>query len=99
MTRYILSEKNYLLLRAQPLFMDSYQIEFDDNTFSFCVSDIRELLIDLDYMISLTGMDETQNECTEYGRKLYDLYDQILEVHNNAAGGSSAGIRRKNRPG
>ena len=79
METYFLSEKNYELLKSLPLFKEQYSVSFDDEKKAITVSDIDELMADVNDMIVMYGMKD-QNECTEYGRLLYGLYDELLEA-------------------
>lgn len=79
MKTYQLSEKNYELLKALPLFMEQYTITFDDKSRTITVSDVDELMFDVNDMIIMYGMKD-QNTCTGYGKQLYALYDELLEV-------------------
>lgn len=79
MATYRLSETNYKLLRSLPLFKEHYVIVFHDDNCTIEVSDIDELMLDVNDMIIMYGMKD-QNVCTEYGWQLYGLYDELLEA-------------------
>ena len=74
-----MTEKNYKLLKSLPLFKDDYSIIFDDTNNSISVTDIDCLMVDINDMIVMYGMKD-QNECTDYGRQLYQLYDELLKA-------------------
>lgn len=79
---YKLSKRNYDLLKS--IDFSSFEslnvkLKFNDKDLTFETDDILTLQIALNYEISLNGMSDAQEECTEYGRKLYALYDEIIE--------------------
>lgn len=79
---YKLSKSNYDLLKS--IDFSSFEslnvkLKFNDKDLTFETDDILTLQIALNYEISLNGMSDDQEECTEYGRKLYALYDEIIE--------------------
>ncbi len=55
-------------------------IDARGNSFVLKVADagIEDFLVALNYEISLDGMDEEQNNVNEYGKKLYQIYDEIM---------------------
>ncbi len=78
MERYKLTEEQYKLLKSLDLEEMEGKIKFNDELFEFETNDVRLLLIILNEIIACDGMDKEQENCTEYGRKLYDLHDTIL---------------------
>lgn len=77
---YKLNKSEYELLKSLDFSLfDAVSVSFNDAEQSFETDDILSLQIALNYEISLNGMTEDQEECTEYGRKLYALYDAILD--------------------
>lgn len=79
-TSFKLSKKNYDLLKS--IDFSSFEslevsLKFNDKDLTFETDDIMMLQIALNYEISLNGLTKDQEECTEYGRKLYALYDEI----------------------
>lgn len=80
MKRYVLTETNYRLLRTLPLFKENYTIDFNDKEYSISVSSINELMYDVDDLIVMKGMDADQEQCNEFGKRLYNLYDELLVV-------------------
>lgn len=77
MEKFILSKHNYKTLRELDLSEMEEKIIFDDEKMSFSTSDIDLLLIIITENIASRGMDAEQEKCTEYGRELYSLHDEI----------------------
>lgn len=82
LSKFKLSKENYALLKGCHLaelwdVTDNLILQFNDEECSFETNNVRELQILLNYEISLYGMTDDQMECTEYGRALYALYDEI----------------------
>lgn len=72
-----LEPEQYELLKEIDFSEIEDHILFDDKNCEFETdSDLFDVLFDVH--IVKYGMDENQNECTEYGKKLYDLYDEIF---------------------
>ena len=80
MTEYKLSKKHYKLLKSIDFSDFTGAITFNDDSLSVSMDDEWALLRYISSEISLSGMDEDQNLCNAYGRKLYDLYDALMEV-------------------
>ena len=78
MTRYNLSEENYKLMKNLDFSEMGDSLKFDDKTHSFETSDDELLLTIITENIAAFGMDESQDNCTEYGWALYTLHDEIL---------------------
>lgn len=77
MTKFKLSSNNYALLKTVDLSELCNGIVFDDEEKTVCVEDKKQFFILLNEDIVARGMDEKQNECTEFGQKLYALYDEL----------------------
>lgn len=97
MSEYVLSKKNYELLKNISLAELADEIVLDDKsqkvmlgekpvdvTFEGGVtqkmSAFKLLLLIVDDEITDKGLSEDQNLCTEYGRQLYSLYDELLAL-------------------
>lgn len=76
---YKLSKTNYDLLKSIDFSPFEFKITFNDDSLTFDTDDVFALQIALNYEISLNGMTDDQMECTDYGRKLYSLYDEIID--------------------
>lgn len=76
---YKLNKTNYELLKGIDFSSFEFSLMFNDDGLTFDTDDVFTLQIALNYEISLNGMTDDQMECTEYGRKLYALYDAIIE--------------------
>lgn len=81
--KFKLSKKNYGLLqgchfRELQYVSENLMVKFFDEECSFETNDVRELLITLNYEIVLYGLTGEDYECSEHGRALYGLYDEIL---------------------
>ena len=74
--KYRLGKENYNILKALDFSEMGDDIVFSDEERSFKTSNVDLLLIILDEAICMYGLDENQ-ACTEYGRKIYGLYDEI----------------------
>ena len=79
MERFKLSDKSFQLINS---------IDFSEMGSSFRIieaekavetTNVRLMQIIIDEEITAKGLDDDQNLCTEYGRKLYTLYDEILD--------------------
>lgn len=80
--KYKLSKENYDLLKGchfEELWdvTKNLILKFNDEECSFETNDVRELQILLNYEIDLYGFTGEDYECTEHGRALYGLYDEI----------------------
>ena len=97
MSEYVLSKKNYELLKNISLAELADEIVLDDKsqkvmlgekpvdgTFEGDVtqkmSAFKLLLLIVDDEITDKGLNEDQNLCTEYGRQLCSLYDELLAL-------------------
>lgn len=78
--KYALSRKNYKLLKTIDFSEMGDTVAFDDETAIISTSNLGLLLIIINEEIVGTGMDDAQNLCNERGRKLYDLYDELLDL-------------------
>lgn len=76
---YKLSKANFELLKSIDFSSFEFSLTFSDDDLTFETDDVFALQIALNYEISLNGMTDDQMECTEYGRKLYSLYDEIID--------------------
>ena len=79
MERFKLSDKSFQMINS---------IDFSEMGSSFRIieaekavetTNVRLMQIIIDEEITAKGRDDDQNLCTEYGRKLYTLYDEILD--------------------
>lgn len=82
LSKFKLSKENYDLLKNCHFaelwdITEDLILQFNDEECSFETNNVRELQILLNYEISLYGMTDDQMECTENGRALYALYDEI----------------------
>lgn len=72
-----LDRKKYELLRNMDYSLMDIDISFDDDNCIFESNDENfDVIFDLN--IVAYGMDEEQEQCNEYGRDLYALYDIIF---------------------
>lgn len=74
--KYTLTLNNYNILKGLDLSEMGNDIAFYEEENSFKTSNVDLLMIILNEAICAYGLDENQ-ECTEYGRNLYALYDEI----------------------
>ena len=74
---YTLSKKNYDLLKQIDFTEMGQSLVFNDGSLSFDTDSIRLLEVIITEEITTKGMKRGQQECNEYGRRLYDLYDEI----------------------
>lgn len=73
-----LSDNSYSLIKdIDPAFIDA-EYSINDNEKSLNVQSVRDFLIALDDTILMLGLDSNM-KCTEYGKSLYLLYDEILQ--------------------
>lgn len=77
MDKIILTEENFKLLEELDLSEMGSRLVLKKYQNIVETSDIDLLLIIINEYISTIGMDENQDNCTEYGRELYGLYDEI----------------------
>ena len=77
MQRYLLSKENYDLFKKIDFSEMGNSLVMDEEKLSFETDDIGLLEIIITEEIATKGMDENQELCNEYGRKLYGLYDEI----------------------
>ena len=72
-----LEKKWYDLLRNMDYSLMDVKVDFDDKN---CIFESNDENFDVifDMNIVAYGMDEKQDQCTEYGRRLYMLYDLIF---------------------
>lgn len=72
-----LDKENYDLLKTMDFSAINDEIVFNDDTCEFETNnDLFDAVFDVN--IVANGMDENQDECNEYGRRLYDLYDLLF---------------------
>lgn len=74
--KYKLEKQNYDILKNLDLSEMDNDIVFLDEESCFKTNNVDLLMIIINESICAYGLDENQ-DCTEYGRKLYDLYDEI----------------------
>ena len=80
MRKYRLSKKRYKILKEIDYSDFTGAISFDDGSSSVSIDDEWALLCYISSEISLSGMDAEQNLCNVYGKELYGLYDELVEV-------------------
>lgn len=78
MKTYILSKESYQLLSKIDLEEMGSSVVFLPKRNAIQTNNIRLLLIILTEEINVRGLTEDQQRATQYGRKLYDLYDELL---------------------
>lgn len=78
MEKFALDDASYRLLKELDLSEMENKIVFDDKENTFFTDDVNLLLIIITENIASNGMDAEQETCTEYGRSLYTLHDEIL---------------------
>ena len=72
-----LDRKWYEVLKNMDYTLMDVDVTFNDEDCIFETSDdLFDVIFDLN--INAYGMDEDQNQCTEYGKQLYMLYDLIF---------------------
>ena len=71
-----LTPEQYKLLKEIDFTEIEGDITFDDENCEF-TTDSDLFYVIFNEHIVVYGMDEDQNQCTEYGRRLYNLYDTI----------------------
>lgn len=76
MEKFTLSKYNYKILRELDFSEMQNNLIFCDEENSFKTDNIDLLMIIINESICAYGLDENQ-DCTEYGRRLYDLYDEL----------------------
>lgn len=72
-----LDKKWYDLLKNMDYSLMEISISFNDEEFIFECND-KNFDVIFDLNIAAHGMDEKQNQCNEYGRQLYELYDLLF---------------------
>ena len=78
MRRFKLSDRQYALLKELDFSDLGQSIVFSDEDWSISVEDFSLFLTVFTEEIVGRGMDENQEECTEYGRELYAIYDELV---------------------
>ena len=78
MRTYKMSDKQYALLKDLDFSELGQSIVFSDKDRSISVGDFSLFLTVFNEEIVGRGMDENQEECTEYGRELYAIYDELV---------------------
>ena len=78
MRRFKLSDRQYALLKELDFSDLGQSIVFSDEDRSISVEDFSLFLTVFTEEIVGRGMDENQEECTEYGRELYAIYDELV---------------------
>ena len=73
-----LPEKLYKILKGIDFTAYEQEILFLDEECKFRTN-LREFFIYLNMYICAFGMDEKQEQCTEYGWQLYELYDYVMD--------------------
>lgn len=76
MEKFTLSKYKYKILRELDFSEMQNNLIFFDEENSFKTDNIDLLMIIINESICAYGLDENQ-DCTEYGRRLYDLYDEL----------------------
>ena len=74
---YKLSQENYELLKTLDLSEMKDSILFNDANKTIETNNIRLLQIILTEEIAVKGMHKGQEQCNDYGRQLYSLYDEL----------------------
>ncbi len=77
MDEYKLSQFNYELLKTIDLSEMNESIKFNDADKTIETNNVRLLQIILTEEIATRGMQKGQEQCNDYGRQLYSLYDEI----------------------
>lgn len=81
MKKYFLSRESFNVMKQIDMrqYDDSnVHISFDEDNTSISVDNIRELLIVLNEELCVNGLTDHQETVTEYGYKIYALYDELL---------------------
>lgn len=78
MERFVLDKEKYELLKSLDLSEMGNDIIFYDDLKSIDTANVNLLLVIISENISVKGLNAGQEECNEYGRALYALYDDIL---------------------
>lgn len=72
-----LSKENYELLKQMDFSVINDEISFDDENLMFETdNELFDAVFDVNILAE--GMDDSQEECNEYGKKLYALYDLLF---------------------
>lgn len=74
---YDLNVNNFQLLKDIASRENAPQFEFDDTKNRIITDDINAVLMLIDDEITYAGLTDDQQECNDYGRKLYSLYDEL----------------------
>ena len=75
---YSLTKSSYDILKKVNLEEMGTSISFNDFNRSVETDNIELLLIILNEEIAVNGLEPGQNAVNSYGRKLYELYDELL---------------------
>lgn len=78
MEKFKLSAESYMLMKTLDFSEMGDRLKYNDSSNSFETLDADLVLTIITENIATFGMDELQDNCTEYGRKLYKLYDEII---------------------
>lgn len=75
---YKLSDRAYCLLKELDFSELGAGIVFSDRDKSVSIDDFSLFLTVFTEEIVCRGLDERQDRCTEYGRELYGIYDDLV---------------------
>ena len=84
--KFKLSDNQYKLLKTIDFSELDGNIAFDDGEKTVMISEryIRIFRVIISEEINVNGLSGDQSDVTEYGRKLYDLYDEIYRQCHDA---------------
>ena len=78
MAKYKLTKENFRLMQGIDFGEMGDKLRLIEEEQAVETTDFRLMQIIINEEIVTKGLDETQENCTEFGRKLYGLYDELL---------------------
>ena len=78
MAKYKLTKENFRLMQGIDFGEMGDKLRLIEEEQAVETTDFGLMQIIIDEEITAKGLDETQENCTEFGRKLYGLYDELL---------------------
>ena len=78
MAKYKLTKENFRLMQGIDFGEMGDKLRLIEEEQAVETTDFGLMQIIINEEIVTKGLDETQENCTEFGRKLYGLYDELL---------------------